>query len=622
MVLLRVRQSSALPLRDGSGGGGGVGVHRLGGRCGDMAAVGKCTGTIGGERPVGSTPGGRCEVAGGGGGGGGPGGDGAGDNERLMQLLRKLWAQTDALFDTTIGAESMLERPIALRNPFLFYMGHLPAFDWNTLRPFIRHAPFNAAYDYLFSRGIDPDVEDPSICHAHPPPPPVWPPLPAVTAYRDDVRSRIVAAAAQLPRAALALAVEHDAMHVETLLYMAAQRRGGRVARDADGCCVPLTAYTLAAATEAATAAAVQRNRGVKDSNDSNGDNGKGEARVVVVPAGQALLGRSRPAELEPGRNFGADAGGDAPSTTSSAGAFGWDNEFPMKGVTVAAFALSALPVTVGAYAAFVAVGGYTTRRWWTEEDWRWVGVSGVRAPASWVPVDAAGAAVEGTAADGGGGGGGGGCAGAVGWAVRTMEAVLVPLVAAASWPVAVSLAEARAYAAWAGGRLPTEAEWHRAAFGVPSCPVGGRGTTDDTGGACAGDGGDIDGPPPPYPWGVDPPTPGVHGNFGFARRHPTDVGTHPAGTSALGVGDLIGDGWEWTASVFAPFEGFQAHPAYPTYSTDFFDGKHYVLKGASWATDTSLVRASFRNFYQARYPYVFAKFRVVYDCPTAAWGG
>lgn len=116
MVVLR---SPALPLRDGSGGGG-VGVRRIGGRCGDMAAVGKRGGgAFGGERPVpGGAGGGGGE--GGGGDGGQVGGDGVGGNERLMRLLRKLWAQTDALFDVTIGPDSMLERPIALRNPFLF----------------------------------------------------------------------------------------------------------------------------------------------------------------------------------------------------------------------------------------------------------------------------------------------------------------------------------------------------------------------------------------------------------------------------------------------------------------------------------------------------------------------
>ena len=78
---------------------------------------------------------------------------------------------------------------------------------------------------------------------------------------------------------------------------------------------------------------------------------------------------------------------------------------------------------------------------------------------------------------------------------------------------------------------------------------------------------------------------------------------------------DLIGDGWEWTDTPFAGFPGFEAYiPGYPGYSADFFDGKHYVLKGASWATAADLVRPSFRNWFQAHYPYVFAKFRCVFD--------
>ena len=151
-----------------------------------------------------------------------------------------------------------------------------------------------------------------------------------------------------------------------------------------------------------------------------------------------------------------------------------------------------------------------------------------------------------------------------------------------------MSLAEARAFAKWRGGRLPTEAEYHRAAYGEP-------------------DGGER-----PFPWGGDDPTP-RHGNFHFAQWSPVPVGSHPTGASAWGVHELIGNGWEWTATAFAPFPGFEANiPGYPGYSADFFDGKHLVLKGASWATDAQLIRRSFRNWYQARYPYVFAKFRCV----------
>jgi len=88
-------------------------------------------------------------------------------------------------------------------------------------------------------------------------------------------------------------------------------------------------------------------------------------------------------------------------------------------------------------------------------------------------------------------------------------------------------------------------------------------------------------------------------------------VGSHPGGQSAWGVHDLVGNGWEWTSTPFAPFSGFEPLPGYPGYSADFFDGRHFVLKGASWATDNGLVRRSFRNWFQPHYPHVFAQFRL-----------
>src|SRR5215813_14631870 len=105
------------------------------------------------------------------------------------------------------------------------------------------------------------------------------------------------------------------------------------------------------------------------------------------------------------------------------------------------------------------------------------------------------------------------------------------------------------------------------------------------------------------------------HGNFDFSAWSPLPVGSNPAGDSRWGVSELLGNGWELTDTPFAPFPGFTSYmKTYPDYSKDFFDGKHFVLKGASWATATELLRASFRNWYQAHYPYVFAKFRCVSD--------
>jgi formylglycine-generating enzyme required for sulfatase activity len=133
--------------------------------------------------------------------------------------------------------------------------------------------------------------------------------------------------------------------------------------------------------------------------------------------------------------------------------------------------------------------------------------------------------------------------------------------------------------------RLPSEAEFHRAAFGAPS------------------------GEERHFPWGDAKPD-ARFGNFDFARFDPEPVDAHPAGVSAWGVADLIGNGWEWTSTQFAPLPGFEPMASYPQYSADFFDGKHYVIKGASPVTAAELVRRSLRNWFYADYPFMYAKFR------------
>jgi iron(II)-dependent oxidoreductase len=152
-------------------------------------------------------------------------------------------------------------------------------------------------------------------------------------------------------------------------------------------------------------------------------------------------------------------------------------------------------------------------------------------------------------------------------WRWRGMfESLALPL----QWPVYVSHAEASAYARWRGRRLLTEAEYQRLVT--------------------------------PYPSG---------GHFDFAGFEPAPVGTHPDSRSADGVDDLVGNGWEWTSTVFRPFPGFQASASYPEYSSDFFDESHYVMKGASPVTARELARPTFRNWFRPRYPYVYATFRL-----------
>ncbi|MEO6834469.1 MAG: SUMF1/EgtB/PvdO family nonheme iron enzyme [Candidatus Tumulicola sp.] len=218
---------------------------------------------------------------------------------------------------------------------------------------------------------------------------------------------------------------------------------------------------------------------------------------------------------------------------------FGWDNEFERHSVEVPAFDVMTYPVTNGDWLRFVADGGPV--------------------PPFWIERDGA-------------------------WRLRGFfEELPLPR----SWPAYVSHRQAGAYAGWAGLRLPSEAHYHRAAFGTP--------------------GGDER----PFPWGSGAPSP-RHGNFDFARYDPEPVDAHPAGASAWGVHDLIGNGWEWTDTPFEPFPGFAPMASYPQYSTDFFDGKHYVIKGASPVTGRELIRRSFRNWFYDDYPFMYAKFRCI----------
>ncbi|HKE37331.1 MAG TPA: SUMF1/EgtB/PvdO family nonheme iron enzyme, partial [Candidatus Baltobacteraceae bacterium] len=218
---------------------------------------------------------------------------------------------------------------------------------------------------------------------------------------------------------------------------------------------------------------------------------------------------------------------------------FAWDNEMREHTVDVPAFSIAKYPVTNGDWLGFVEHGG-PQPPFWRERDGQWY--------------------------------------------LRTLfEEIPLPR----SWPVYVTHRQAEAYAAWSGGRLPTEAEFHRAAFSTP------------------------DGLERAFPWGDELPQP-RHGNFDFQRFDPEPVDAHPDGTSAWGVCDLVGNGWEWTSTPFQPFDGFAPMVSYPQYSADFFDGKHFVMKGASPVTGRELIRRSFRNWFYADYPYVYAKFRCI----------
>jgi ergothioneine biosynthesis protein EgtB len=265
----------------------------------------------------------------------------------------------------------------------------------------------------------------------------------------------------------------------------------------------------------------------------------------IVIPAGIATLGQSR----------------------TGPGTFGWDNEFDAQQIPVREFSIDAFPVTNSEYIKFVHAGGYENPAYWNEKDWQWKQAERLEHPHFWVKHPHSTATGKGTL-----------------WEYRAMFGnVPLPM----PWPVYVSHAEATAFARWAGKKLPSEAQWHRAAYGTP------------------------EGAERQFPWGDSAPD-ASRGNFHHRRWDPNPVDAHPKGASAFGVHDLLGNGWEWTSTPFAPLPGFEPFPFYKGYSANFFDGHHFVMKGGSSRTDECMLRRSFRNWFQPHYPYLYATFRCV----------
>ncbi|MEV7416561.1 ergothioneine biosynthesis protein EgtB [Streptomyces sp. NPDC089919] len=242
----------------------------------------------------------------------------------------------------------------------------------------------------------------------------------------------------------------------------------------------------------------------------------------------------------------------------TSAEPWSLDNERPAHDREVAPFWIDTVPVTNADYQAFMADGGYTDRRWWAPEGWDQIRRHGITAPLFWR-------------------------AEAGQWLRRRFGATeMVP----ADEPVLhVSWYEADAYARWAGRRLPTEAEWEKAARFDPATGRSRR-----------------------YPWGDEDPTP-EHANLGQRHLRPAPAGSYPKGASPLGVRQLIGDVWEWTASDFTGYPGFRAFP-YREYSEVFFGPEHKVLRGGSFAVDQVACRGTFRNWDLPVRRQIFAGFR------------
>jgi iron(II)-dependent oxidoreductase len=256
----------------------------------------------------------------------------------------------------------------------------------------------------------------------------------------------------------------------------------------------------------------------------------------VLVPAGEFVLGVD---------------GVDEP--------WSLDNERPAHVVDLPAFRIGRVPVTNGEWQAFIDDGGYAEPKWWSDRGWAHRLEAGLERPLFWNE-------------DG-----------------SRRRFGLVEDVPADEPVQHVCFFEAEAYAAWAGGRLPTEQEWEKACVWDPELGRRRR-----------------------WPWGSAPPSSTLTNLDGAALR-PAPVGAYPDGASAYGVEQLIGDVWEWTSSPFQPWPGFTPM-LYAQYSAPFWDGDYRVLRGGSWAVGGNAIRPSFRNWDHPIRRQIFCGVRLAWD--------
>ncbi|KAH7350379.1 C-type lectin protein [Pyrenochaeta sp. MPI-SDFR-AT-0127] len=491
---------------------------------------------------------------------------------------RELWAAWDAVTRSMIPEEELLSKPINLRHACIFYLGHIPTFLDIHLARGTNGKPSDPAFFWdIFERGIDPDVEDPTKCHSHSDIPDEWPPLEDILKHQQTVRARAEALYSsgeteingRVARA-MWLGFEHEAMHLETLLYMLVQSESvlpppGTVTPD-----------FAALAKQAETVAS--------------------ENEWFTIPESHIHIGLDDPDKDHSTKRY-----------------FGWDNERPHRTKQVKSFRAKARPITNGEYATYLEKTGTTA------------------IPASWcerlhngtqyASVGKRDSVINGL---------NNGSDGLVdnitdGKYVRTVYGT-IPLKLAMGWPVVASFDELSGCALWMGGRIPT-AEEVRSIYNyvdsmkMPEFESLGN-TIPAVNGHLCNNG--VDESPPsdsslngnsstnsslnPRDLFID-----LEGtNVGFKHWHPVSV--MEKGAKLCGQSDL-GGVWEWTSTVLEKHDGFEPMELYPGYTADFFDGKHNITLGGSWATHPRLAgRKTFVNWYQRNYPYVWAGARIVTD--------
>ncbi|KAK6519417.1 hypothetical protein TWF281_003251 [Arthrobotrys megalospora] len=471
----------------------------------------------------------------------------------------ELWKLWDSVTLGMVRKDQYLTKPISLRNPILFYLGHIPTFlDVQLSRTVDKAVTKPAHYRDIFQRGIDPDVDDPTQCHSHSTIPDTWPKLQEVIEFCGRVRSRVRSiygkgdiSSVGVQRG-LWIGFEHEVMHLETLMYMLLQH--------------DLTVPPIGVPVPDFRAQFLLDSTKARD----------GET-WIKIPGQEIVLGTKECEE--------------------EGGFLTWDNEKPALKASIGPFEAFSRPITNGEYALYLegTKSASYPKSWSTEGRNTHTGVL-----AEVDRNDSSLAAFNGLF-------------------VKTVFGP-VPLVYAQHWPVIASYDELNGCANWMGGRLPTREELqviydraevvkkdleakklaamidavngHLSMDGVHITPpnltakVGGA----DTSGA------------------TDMFADMVGANVSFRRWHPTSV-----------VGKVCGRGdggaWEWSSTVLEKWDGFKAMELYPEYTADFFDTKHNVVLGASWATHSRVAgRKTFVNWYQRNYEFAWCTGRLVRD--------
>jgi ergothioneine biosynthesis protein EgtB len=242
---------------------------------------------------------------------------------------------------------------------------------------------------------------------------------------------------------------------------------------------------------------------------------------------------------------------------------FSWDNEKPAHQVFLQDFQIDKALITNGEYLEFIYDGGYQNFRWWFSEGWETVKREQWQAPLYWELHDDE-------------------------WMIRDFSG-LHPVADKAEDPVShVSYYEASAFAKWSGKRLPTEAEWEKAACYDAERKIKQR-----------------------FPWGGNDPDSGNANLFENGFWSVAPVGAFPEGANPYGCQQMIGDVWEWTTSDYVPYPGFRTE--FDEYNDKWFVNQK-VLRGGSFATPQSHIRTTYRNFFHAHERWMISGFRCARD--------